>query len=137
MYGGIYIDVKRDKRLNRRKEMPVVFNFKHIDLQEIDERLNPNRPTSARGKRYISTELGEADYGLVCTAHILRDLWTANALGEFRIHDLENHNSMKNNNFARGRFPASLKRLARMKQVILDFDRDGVIIRRGANWIEI
>lgn len=114
-------------------------NFKHIDLMEIEGRLDPEKKPSARGKMYWDTEPGMADQALRLVALMLLDFWKTDVTKILRISDLEEHPSLPGRNGGPSmtpRIPAALKRLARMHQVSLDFDREGVLIKSGSAWIE-
>lgn len=114
--------------------MPVYAQMKHIDLMEIAARCERSG-VSHRGKHYLTTEPGKADMALVSTVIALKDLWAVGAI-DVRMADIEKHNQVAAISEGALRLAASLKRLERMSQVKLDFDREGVIIRQGRNWIE-
>lgn len=110
--------------------------MKHIDLKEIAARLDPNRPTSARGRRYVATEPGHADWALCRVAMALKSIWGASPDQLVRIQDIENVKGFSGDHISIPRIPAALKRLAKLKQVVIDFDRDGAFVVKGSSWIE-
>jgi len=115
------------------------FLFKHLDLREIEGRLNPDGKTlSARGKMYWDTDPGKNDTVTRIVAYLLKEFWSADPSRRVRLADIEDHPSFpKQGAYSSAAFvPTSLKRLARMKQIKLDFDREGVLIDPGSAWIE-
>lgn len=115
------------------------FFFKHLDLREIEGRLDPNgKSLSARGKMYWDTDPGKNDTVTRIVAFLLKEFWTVDPDLRVRLSDIEDHPSFpKLGAYSAAAFvPASLKRLARIKQIKLDFDREGVLIDRGSAWIE-
>jgi hypothetical protein len=115
------------------------FLFKHLDLREIEGRLSPEgKHLSARGKMYWDTDPGKNDSVTRIVALFLKEFWSADPSRRIRISDIEDHpNFPKQGAYSAAAFvPASVKRLARIKQIKLDFDREGVLIGRGSSWIE-
>lgn len=110
--------------------------MKHLDLKEVAARINPNRPLSARGRRYIATDPGQADWALCCVVVALKSIWEADQNRKVRIQDIENVNICSGDKVVIPRIPAALKRLAKLKQVAIDFDREGAFVVKGQSWIE-
>lgn len=110
--------------------------FKHLDLREIAERIEPARQeTSKRGRTYQTTEPGRADFAAFGAVLALKSLW-ADGARMVRLDEVEQMPEVQRTPEGASRLAASLKRLARIKQVKLDFDRDGVKIEPGTAWIE-
>lgn len=110
--------------------------LKHIDLKEIVARIEPSaQRVSARGKQYVRTEPGRADMATAAAIFALADIWSGGRR-QVRMAEVERHREVQAYDEATIRLAASLKRLARLKQVKIDFDRDGVLIDPGSAWIE-
>lgn len=111
--------------------------FRHIDLKEVAARVDPAvQKPSARGLTYVQTLPGMADYAFAMAAFALIDLWKAAPGRPVRMADIEPAMKHGPAHDVVPRLAASLKRLDRIKQVKLDFDRDGVIVTPGSAWIE-
>jgi hypothetical protein len=111
--------------------------FKHIDLKEIAARVEPSvQRVSARGRTYVKTEPGMADYATVVTGYALAEIWKADPEKAVRMPEVEPTLKQWLGPEAVIRLAAALKRLARIGQIKLDFDRDGVTVRPGSAWIE-
>jgi hypothetical protein len=108
--------------------------FKHLDLREIEGRLDPMRPNSAMGRSYMRTAPGQADFATQIVALVLKQFWEKNPAHVVRLAEIENHPGLPKG--IEHLFAAALKRLARIKQLKLDFDREGVLIKPGSAWIE-
>lgn len=108
--------------------------FKHLDLKEVAGRLAPDRPVSALGRTYSRTAPGQADHALIVTALVLAELWRQGDPDRvIRFAEIEGNRSAKP---LSALIPAALKRLAKMKQIKIDFDRDGAFVVKGSSWIE-
>ena len=112
-------------------------NLKHIDLREIAARVSPEnqRTGKASKKPYVATAPGMADLACVGVAYALKDLW-ARGDRDVRLAEIEAHRDVRSVPSGDALSAGAVKRLKRMGQVKLDFDREGVIIRQGRNWIE-
>lgn len=112
-------------------------HFRHLDLKEVAARVEPAaQKHSARGKTYVKTEPGMADQAVAVTAYLLTQVWKADGSKSVRMADLEPDLKQWPGEDGVRRLAASLKRLGRMKQIKLDFDREGVIVTPGPAWIE-
>jgi len=112
-------------------------NFKHADLQRLNEKLDPAKGFSARGRLHWDTEAGRSDTVTRLVALLLRQTWTAGE-SQVRFSDIERNEIFKTEGaYAMADLiPAALKRLARVRQIKIDFDRDGVFVQPGSAWIE-
>lgn len=112
-------------------------HVKHIDLREIASRVSPENQAPARvsKKPYIATSPGKADMACVAAVFAMKDLWR-DGPRDLRMGEIEEHKDVRAVPEGQSLLAASLKRLDRIGQVKLDFDRDGVIVRQGGKWIE-
>lgn len=111
--------------------------YKHLDFLEIEGRLNPDRGASVRGKRYELTAPGLADMAVLLTASSLKLIWSNHPDKDVRLNEIEQSSPFlsgyKKYSYL---IPAALKRLAKMKQVKIDFDNEGAWCSKGPRWIE-
>lgn len=108
-------------------------NFKHLDLKEIASRVDPRGNVSS----YLKTKPGRSDWTSFVVAMCLKDIWAESA-DPVRMDAIEATAKTKLSSLTDFTImlPTVIKRLARIGQLKLDFDRDGVLIAPGRSWIE-
>lgn len=105
--------------------------FRHIDLKEIVARIEP----STCSDKYRRTMPGKADFELMTTCLVLKELWKD---GErpLRMEEISEYPELRGCGSFVTFLPAILKRLNRIRQIKLDVDREGAVITPGKAWIE-
>jgi hypothetical protein len=109
---------------------------RHLDLKTIATRIDidlAKDEPSARGLFFVHTEPGMMSCAVITAALGIKHLIEEEAPAPWRLPDIEAH---MGDQFTRDRLPAALKRLAKMKQLRLDFDREGALVTIGPAWIE-
>ncbi len=111
---------------------PEPIELTHVDLRVIERGIDLRASDAARPAPALPG-LRQADIALCVVARALKTLW-ADAPGKpVRIGEIEADPRTRT---IAVHVPWALKRLQRMNQVSIDFDRDVTLIAPGRAWIE-